>query len=192
MHAHPSAGGAVLIWTAMMSVMMAPTVAPWIAAYFRFGVADLARLGRAAATTLFAAGYLTTWVGFSVAVVTIHTLVPHPERFRALALVGAGLFQLSPLKQACLKHCRNPLTFLLTRRTSLVRRGYYLGLVHGSYCLGCCWALMLTAVAVGMMNVWWMAALAAITFLEQVSRWGERLRIPLGIALLAGGALLKG
>jgi predicted metal-binding membrane protein len=192
MHAHASPASAVLVWTAMMSVMMAPTVSPWVAAYFRLGVADLAAARRAAATGLFAAGYLTTWAGFGVAATLIAALVPQPERFRTLALVAAGLYQLSPLKRACLTHCRNPLTYLLTRSTDLARRGFYLGLAHGGYCLGCCWALMLTAVAIGTMNLWWMAALAGLTFLEQVSRWGERLRIPLGVALIAGAALLKG
>src|SRR5262245_49110975 len=178
MHAHAS-GGAILVWTAMMSLMMAPTVAPWIAAYFRFGVAELGAPRRAAATALFAAGYLTMWAGFAIGAVAIGALVPHPHAYRGLALAGAGLFQLSPLKRACLTHCRNPLTFLLARWSNVARRGFYLGLAHGGYCLGCCWALMLTAVAVGAMNLWWMAALAAMTFLEQVSRWGARLRVPI-------------
>jgi predicted metal-binding membrane protein len=190
-HAHATAGGFIatsLVWTAMMAVMMTPTVWPWIGAYHRFAMMQGNGLARASATAAFASGYVVAWAMFSLVIALAHLVVTVPVAYGGALLVAAGVFQLSPLKHACLSHCRNPLSFLLARWKDGPRSAFQLGVMHGGYCVGCCWALMLTACAAGLMSLWWMAALAGITFVEQVSPWGARLRVPIGLALIAMGA----
>lgn len=103
----------------------------------------------------------------------------------AAALAGAGLYQLTPLKDRCLSHCRSPLGFLLHFGGYSGRlRDIRVGLYHGGYCVGCCWALFIVLIAVGVMNLAWMAGLAAVIFLEKTSRFGKALGIAFGIALL--------
>ena len=102
-------------------------------------------------------------------------------------LFTAGAFQFAPLKRACLMHCRNPLTYFLTRWRDGAAGGFGMGFHHGLFCVACCWALMATTVAVGVMSLWWMAALAAIALVEQVAPHGDTFRRPLGVALIAAG-----
>ena len=100
-------------------------------------------------------------------------------------LVACGVYQASPLKYRCLSHCRSPLGFLMhfgNFRGPL--RDLRVGLYHGGYCLGCCWGLMVVMIAVGVMNLVWMAGLAAVIFLEKTWRHGERLGIAVGVALI--------
>ena len=191
LHAHGpdwSAASVALAVTAMMSVMMAPTVAPWVVAFHRVSRAPGAGLGGAWSTVLFATGYLGVWLAFATVVSFARLVVAVPGEWGGALLVGAGLYQLSPLKQACLTHCRSPFSFLLARWKDGPRSALALGFAHGLYCLGCCWALMLTMFVAGLANAWWMAALAVVTFAEQVWPFGARLRVPIGIALMAMGA----
>lgn len=174
-------------WTAMMAVMMAPTVAPWIGAYHRVLASHRPTSVRALGSAQFAAGYLGVWALFGIVAAVAQLAVTAPAEYAGILLVGAGLFQLSPMKRACLAHCRNPLTFLLARWQDGPASGLRLGWVHGLYCVGCCWALMLTALAIGVMNLAWMAVLTVTTFVEQVLPWGGRVRVPVGIALITAG-----
>jgi predicted metal-binding membrane protein len=191
-HLHPESDfvATAAASTAMMAVMMTPSVWPWIGAYHRFagvqGEFD-SRSAKAWATTAFAGGYLAAWALFSVAVTVVHAIVRAPAAYGGALLIFAGVFQLSPFKQACLSHCRNPLSFLLARWQDGPTPAFRLGMLHGGYCVGCCWALMLTAFAAGLMSLWWMAALALLTFVEQVVPWGARTRVPVGLALIAAG-----
>jgi predicted metal-binding membrane protein len=105
----------------------------------------------------------------------------------AAVFAVAGVYQFVPLKRACLTHCRTPLAYFLTRWRNSPPGVFRMGFDHGLYCVGCCWALMTTALAVGVMNLWWMAALAAVALLEQVAPYGATLRRPLGGALLVAG-----
>jgi predicted metal-binding membrane protein len=186
---HPPLGffATTLAWTLMMAVMMTPTVGPWIGAYHRFAVAYRGLEPRVWPTAVFAGGYVAVWAGFSALVAMAQTFIHLPAGYGGVLLIVAGVFQLSPLKQACLSHCRNPLSFLLARWQHGPMPAFQLGLLHGAYCVGCCWALMLTAFAVGVMSLWWMAALTLITFVEQVVPWGARVRVPVGIVLIAAG-----
>jgi predicted metal-binding membrane protein len=179
-------GSAAAAWTAMMALMMTPTAAPWLSAYYRV-LSTGSRLARARSTGEFFLGYLAVWAVFGCAAAALQQMWRAPEEYGGPVLVAAGLYQWSPLKRACLTHCRNPLTRLLTRWQTAAPRPARLGWWHGWYCLGCCWALMATALAIGMMNLAWMSVLAAATFVEQTTSWGERLRAPFGIALVAGG-----
>jgi len=171
------------MWLAMMAVMMSPTAWPWVRAFQRFGGSS----STAMATVLFAIGYLVTWSGYAIAAAALQRLLHGVAITAAGAFIFAvaGVYQFVPLKRACLAHCRNPLTYFLARWRNGPASGLQMGINHGLYCVGCCWALMATALAVGAMNVWWMAVLAATSFAEQVAPHGEALRRPLGAALLA-------
>ncbi len=181
--ASPGFVGSAAAWFAMMALMMAPTVWPWVRWFHRLGRAD----GRsnAAATGMFAFGYLTAWLGYSVGAARLQSIVQIPEALAPILLAGAGLYQFAPLKRACLAHCRSPLTYFLARWRNGPRGAFRMGLGHGIFCVGCCWALMTTMLVTGLASVWWMVLLAAATFIEQVSRPGGRLRAPLGAALIA-------
>ena len=104
-------------------------------------------------------------------------------------LLLAGLFQFAPWKRACLPHCRNPLRYLLARWRGVPRDGFPLGRAHGAYCVGCCWLLMLTGLAVGVMNMTWMAVLTLLVALEQALPQGQRVAAAFG-ALMAGWGLV--
>ena len=211
MHDHAGNAGAGLIaltgmWFAMMIAMMAPVAWPWVVAFQRFGSKD----GRdhvpgrsAAASTLstlsFAGGYAAAWGAYSVAAaglqgaLTAMGLLDPRHRWSSIAaaaiLAGAGAYQFAPLKRACLAHCRSPLTYFLMRWRNGPTAGFRLGFGHGIFCVGCCWALMATALVVGMSSLWWMLALTAVAFVEQVMPLGAQVRFALGITLLAAAAL---
>ncbi len=177
MHTHAFLPLAAM-WFGMMAVMMAPTVWPWVKAFNRLG----------GNTFLFAGGYAIAWLFYSLAAATIQVFLPHelPPPFAAAILFTAGAFQFAPLKRACLMHCRSPLTYFLARWRDGASGSFGMGMHHGLFCVACCWALMATTLAVGVMSLWWMAALAVMTFAEQVSPWGERARVAVGVGLLLG------
>jgi predicted metal-binding membrane protein len=203
-HAHGHAGQpliySVLMWQVMMTAMMAPTVAPWIRAVHKFAGRGENRAQRMSTTAAFASAYLVVWLGYSVCAAIAQALLQHAgildpvhgmrASFRGGVLVIAGLFQFAPLKQACLVHCRNPFTYLLARWRNGPVGGFRLGFGHGVYCVGCCWALMATALALGVMNMWWMAALTVVVFVETVVPYGSWIRVPLAIALVGAGAVM--
>ena len=169
------------MWFVMMSVMMVPTVWPWVSAFNRLG----------GNTLVFSSGYAGAWLIYSVAAASIQLLLPHhvPPSIAAAILFTAGVFQFVPFKRACLMHCRNPLTYFLTRWRDGASGGFRMGFHHGLFCVACCWALMATTLATGVMSLWWMLLLGIVTLLEQVSRWGEPVRISVGVALLIGAAM---
>jgi predicted metal-binding membrane protein len=196
-------GEFLLLWVVMMAAMMLPSVAPVASMYLT--VLRNRRSGTAAAhAAALVAGYLLAWAGFGVAAFGISRalgkLAPMgmnmtPSRLAvwsaAVTLAVAGVYQFTPLKARCLRHCRSPLGFLLhfgnyPRRLRDVRVGVY----HGGYCVGCCWSLMLVLVAVGVMNMAWMVALTAVVFVEKVWRSGHAFGYAVGGALILTGLLL--
>ncbi len=198
-HLHVTFGPLIAMWFGMMALMMGPTVWPWIRAFDRLGHSSTSLAARTAASATFTSGYLAAWLIYAVAAAAVHLLLASAGQLDAMSglapaagaglLTLAGLFQFAPLKRACLLHCRNPLSFFLSRWRDGASGGFRMGFGHGLFCVGCCWALMATSLAVGVMSLWWMAALAAIAFVEQVVPGGHRLRIPLGIALIVGAGL---
>jgi predicted metal-binding membrane protein len=187
------------MWLVMMIVMMAPVVWPWVRAFHRFDLSGRRADGSSLATAEFIGGYIVAWSGYALVAAAVQIGLQKLQMFdvvgdrlgpwpAATVLAAAGLYQLAPLKRACLTHCRNPMTYFLTRWRPGPAGGLRIGLAHGAYCVGCCWALMATAFAVGVMNTWWMAFLTAAAFIEQVSPWGARLRVPLAIAMGAAAA----
>lgn len=200
-HVHDAATGFLpltLMWFGMMAAMMAPTVWPWVRSFGRF---DDSLTGGAAiaATATFASGYLMAWLAYSVVAAVLQMALQSAGALDpvngmtatagAVVFLIAGLYQFAPLKRACLTHCRSPFTWFLSRWREGAAGAFRMGFGHGVYCVGCCWALMVTALAVGVMSLWWMAALTAAAFAEQVAPYGRHLRVPLGVALIVGGIL---
>ena len=180
MHAH-SFTVLASMWFGMMTLMMVPTVSPWVLAVNRLG-------GNPA---IFSTGYIAAWLLYSLAAAAIQLALPHelPNLLAASIFFVAGAFQFAPIKRACLMHCRNPLTYFLTRWRDGASGGFRMGFGHGLFCVACCWALMATTLAVGVMSLWWMAALAFVTFAEQVSPWGDRVRTGVGALLFVAAAV---
>jgi predicted metal-binding membrane protein len=176
-------------WGIMMAAMMLPSALPMISLYaaVRRGAAGSAGSGVPAA--VFTAVYLLLWAASGVPVYLGHTLLmglsaPAFAYAIALVLFAAGVFQLSPLKQACLRACRSPLGFLLGHWRAGRRGSLALGGSHALYCLGCCWALMLVLVAAGAMGLPWVLLITAVVAAEKLLPGGEWL------ARAAGGALV--
>ncbi len=199
------------MWWVMMIAMMLPSAAPMIllfARVYRFNYrprADhpaAAGIPPATAITLFTLGYLLIWLLFSIAAASVHGLLEwaaiiHPmmmwinvPQLSALLLLIAGVYQLTPLKENCLRHCQQPAQYL----TSHWRRGRWgplrMGVGHGLYCLGCCWALMLLLFVGGAMNLIWIVGLSLWVLIEKLSpRWPWLQRLS-AAALIGGGVLL--
>jgi predicted metal-binding membrane protein len=167
-------------WVAMMAAMMLPAVVPVVALYRR-----AVEAGRAAPLPVFLLGYLLVWSvpGIPVYYAWRELQMPLADgeawagRVAAGALLAAAIWQLTPLKAVCLRHCRSPLSFFMQhgRGMKAPRRAFRLGLTHGGFCLGCCWLLMVVLVALGTMNLVWMAVLAGIIFIEKLAPRGEAL-----------------
>ena len=182
-------------WFAMMAAMMAPVAWPWIVALGHVhGAATAAR--RHAATASFIAGYAAAWLLYSCAAAAVQLLISatsgasvDPPLAAGVVLIGAGIVQFTPLKRACLRHCRNPLAYLLSAWHDAPPAPWRIGVAHGLYCVGCCWALMATMLVTGLMSLWWMAALTAATIAEQLLPRGELVRTLVGLALIMAGAL---
>ncbi len=107
-----------------------------------------------------------------------------------LVLVGAGLYQVTPAKAACLEHCRTPMSYFLSRWRNGPGGAFRMGLSHGAFCVGCCWALMLTGFALGVMNLAWMAVLTVVIAVETFAPRGERIGRLAGAALVVWGLIL--
>jgi predicted metal-binding membrane protein len=183
----------LVLWLVMMAAMMLPSMAPvaitWARAIGRQST-GAARAGRIAQ---FAGGYLLAWgtfglLAYAALAATGRLVDAHPGTGRwigAAAFLLAGLYQFGPLKNVCLRHCRNPMTHLL--RYAQFRpwaRDLRVGIHHGLYCVGCCAALMIILVPLGVMNVAAMAGLAAVIFLEKLWRRGPLLSRVVGVAFL--------
>jgi predicted metal-binding membrane protein len=186
------------LWALMMSAMMLPALAPVTSTYLRTIGREPSRAVRSARATGLVVGYLLAWTAYGVVAYVLARLggelaTSDPGAapwVGAGALVLAGVYQLTPLKDVCLRHCRSPMGFLLhfgsiKGRTKDVR----VGLVHGGVCVGCCWGLMVVLVVMGVMNLLWMVAIAGVVLIEKMWRHGERFRIAVGIGLI-GFALL--
>jgi len=186
----------LLTWVVMMVAMMFPAVVPVVVTFDRW----VRRTQRSRlATALFAGSYLLVWssIGlvFYAAMVYLEPLIPPgmaSVRWGAALLVVAGVYQLTPLKTKCLEQCRSPLAFVAEHATLLRRSGLgpaKVGAVHGLFCLGCCWALMLVLVLLGMMSLAWMAAVAGLIFLEKVLPGGSRVPVAVAALLIGTGGV---
>jgi predicted metal-binding membrane protein len=167
-------------WTVMMAAMMLPSTSPLVLLY--------ARQSTATSSALLTAGYVAVWAGVGLAAYGIDMRLPDPSnRIVGAVLIGAGLYQLTPLKAACLKGCRNPADFLVTHW----RRGgvgaLRLGVEHGAFCVGCCWALMGVLIVAGSMSLAWVVAIALVVAGEKLLPAGQLLGRLGGVVLLVAG-----
>ena len=181
------------VWTLMMAAMMLPALAPLTSTYLRSIRAVRSGRVRAIRTTALVGGYLLTWIGFGVvayAAAALAGLLAEGAAdvtpwVGAGVLAAAGAYQLTPLKDFCLRHCRSPVAFLLHVSGYKGRlRDVRVGIYHGVYCVGCCWGLMVVLIAVGVMNLAWMAVLTVVIFLEKTWKYGPALSRITGAALI--------
>jgi predicted metal-binding membrane protein len=187
----------LVTWIVMMAAMMLPSLVP-----FTIGVSRLMRAGGAgrSGTALLTLGYFTVWVATGVIAYLVWRgfeelsggSTATAARAGSAVLVGAAIYELTPLKRVCLRHCRSPSLLLLQHGPRAVASRFgaaRAGLAHGLYCLGCCWALMAVLLALGVMSLVWMGVVAAVIAVEKVTRYGELISRGLGV-LLAGLAVL--
>jgi len=184
-----------VMWAVMMVAMMLPSAAPVVLLAAALDRQHGTSPGR---STLFAAGYLIVWFGFSLAVTAFQyaldtagllseTMAIASRLFAAAVLIAAGIYQWTPLKQACLTRCRSPIELLLRywRKGSLGAVGA--GMQHGAFCLGCCWMLMALLFVGGLMNLAWIAGVALLVLIEKTLPWGGRMSRVAGVVLVAWG-----
>ena len=198
-----TAGYAALIfamWAVMMAAMMLPSASPTI--LLVAALAQRGATGPKAGAALFAGGYLAVWIGFSLVATVLQWSLDRAGLLspsmaaasRALAgavLLAAGIYQWTPLKDACLRHCRSPIGFLVAHWRSDALGIVSTGMRHGAYCLGCCWMLMALLFVGGLMNLAWVAALALFVLAEKAAPWGGRMSRATGaLLMLAGAAVL--
>ena len=181
-----------------MLAMMLPSVVPSASMFATLSARRDAQ-GARRATASYVAGYVSSWVGYAAAAALAQWLLAHALLLDPMAqstsallsaaiLLGAGAFQFTPLKRACLSKCRTPLAFFMAKWRDGAQGAWVVGLQHGSYCVGCCWALMAVMFVVGAMNLAWMAAVTLLILAEKVmpARW--RFDRWIGGALLAAGS----
>ena len=189
------------MWAVMMVAMMLPSVAP-----VTLLVAGIARRRAAAGgtfgtgTALFVLGYLAVWCGFAAAATALQwgldeagllsdTMALANRIVAGIVLIAAGIYQITPLKEACLRHCRSPLDFLLFHWREGGLAALKSGVGHGAYCLGCCWMLMALLFVGGIMNLAWIAAIALLVLIEKTLPGGDWMGRIIGAVLVAWGAV---
>jgi predicted metal-binding membrane protein len=187
------------MWAVMMVAMMLPSAAPVLLLV----VGTYRRRGTRAGllTPVFGSGYLLAWGAFSVVAASLQFVLHRAAVVSAemaigsaviggTVLVAAGIYQWLPLKGACLTHCRSPLAWLSQHWREGRRGALVMGIRHGVYCVGCCWALMALLFALGVMNLFWVAAIAVLVLVEKAVPHGDRLGRVAGVALVVWGVWL--
>jgi predicted metal-binding membrane protein len=186
------------IWTTMMAAMMLPAATPMILLFARVS-GERARRGQAFVPTwVFVAGYLAVWVVYGAVAYGLARGIRAAgagflgwDRFGpyvvGAAVVAAGLYELTPLKTMCLRHCRSPMHFVVTGWREGAPGAFRMGAEHGAYCLGCCWGLMVALFALGVMSLFWMALVAGIIVFQKLAPRADRLVSVVAVALVALG-----
>jgi predicted metal-binding membrane protein len=186
-----SLGAFLIVWVVMMAAMMFPSVAPMAAAWLRTIAVRPTRAARGLGIMEFLGGYLIAWAGFGG---LVYLLLVGADRFASptvarwtgvLVFAVAGIYQLTPLKSVCLRHCRSPFGAVVHYAGYHgAARDLRVGIHHGLYCVGCCWGLMILLVALGAMNIPAMVALAGVIFIEKIWRHGAGFATAVGVGLL--------
>lgn len=192
------------MWWVMMIGMMLPSASPMILTFAAINRNRRARGQPYTPTALFTAGYLLAWGGFSVAATLAQWALEQASLLAPMAMkttspllggllfIAAGLYQLTPLKSACLASCRSPFDFVMNHWRDGAGGALRMGVSHGLYCLGCCWILMALLFAVGAMNLVWVAALTAVVLVEKLLPGGEWIARIGGLLFITWGAWLVG
>jgi predicted metal-binding membrane protein len=168
--------GFLASWTLMMAAMMLPSIAPLVLLY-------------RGSRTMMAAGYLLVWGVVGLVPYWAMEWTMSVDRKRAgVVLAAAGVYELTPLKTACLRHCQSPATFLLQRFT---RSAFVIGVEHAVWCLGCCIGLMAVLVFAAAMDLRWAAALAAVVFVQKALPTGSRSALAVGVLLIVAAVVVS-
>ena len=187
-----------LMWFVMMIAMMLPSASPMILLFSAINKKNNERGNSVVSTGVFVAGYIAVWGGFSfiatflqwglneMALLTTMMASASPQ-FGSALLVAAGIYQLTPLKHACLRHCRSPIDYLGHRWKNGAAGALVMGLEHGLFCLGCCWVLMALLFYGGVMNLKWIIGLALFVLLEKVIPAGHWIGRLSGVILIVWG-----
>lgn len=189
------------MWWIMMLGMMLPSATPILLLFARMMRKEREKGAPYVSTGVFALGYVVMWAAFSAVATAAQwglqltglvskMMVGTSTVFGAALLIAAGFWQLTPLKQACLKHCRSPVGFLSSHWRSGRAGALTMGLAHGVYCLGCCWFLMALLFYGGVMSLYWIIGLALYVLLEKLLPAKARISALTGVALIAWGTLL--
>ncbi len=190
------------MWSVMMVAMMTPSASPMLEMYAR--IASPRDDGGPRAAWLFGAGYLAIWTGFSALATVLQFALDRTAMLNGALrvtpvaggaiVVAAGLYQLTPLKSACLVHCRSPIGFFMTEWRPGAAGAFRMGAKHGLFCAGCCWTLMTLLFAAGVMNLTWVAAISIFVLVEKLAPQGNEIAkigggtlVALGVALAALG-----
>jgi predicted metal-binding membrane protein len=186
------------VWVTMMAAMMLPSVAPMVLLFARVSRERASRGREHVPTWIFVLAYLAVWAAYGLAAYGIFRLVKHANPgflswhrdgpyVAGGAIIAAGIYQLTPLKEVCLRHCRGPMHYLLHGWKEGRGGAILMGAEHGLYCVGCCWGLFIVLFAVGVMSIFWMALIAAVVFAEKVLPYGEWLARAVAVGLVALG-----
>ncbi|GMQ95834.1 MAG: DUF2182 domain-containing protein [Gammaproteobacteria bacterium] len=188
----------LLMWWVMMAAMMLPSAAPTILLFAALSRKSAERGDPTVSTGVFASTYIVVWGGLSLLATSIQmqldqlTLLSPMMKsasvpLGAALLIAAGVYQMTPLKYACLRHCRTPIDFFARRWRRGTKGAFLMGLEHGAFCLGCCWVMMGLLFYAGVMNLLWVAGLAVYVLLEKLAPAGQRISRFAGIALILWG-----
>jgi predicted metal-binding membrane protein len=186
------------IWVTMMAAMMFPSAAPMVLLFDRVSSEREKRGQSFVPTWIFALTYLAIWTLFGLAAYGLYRLVVHFDlgfldwdrggRYVAGgAIIAAGIYELTPLKSVCLRHCRSPLHFIMGHWRNGWLGAIRMGAEHGAYCVGCCWGLMVVLFALGVMSLTWMAVVAALIFAQKLLPRGEYLTRAFAVAFVGVG-----
>ena len=191
----------LVIWVVMMIAMMFPAVVPMVLIFSKVHDERKARDEGSIPTWVFVSGYLLVWAFFGVlayfggllvdySAMSFPKLKAYSTVIGGVVLIAAGLYQLTPLKNACLTHCRSPLHFIMHKWREGYLGAFLMGIDHGVYCLGCCWGLMLVLFVVGIMNLTWMGILTLVILVEKISKHGLIISRVIGGFLILLGIIL--
>ncbi len=189
------------MWAIMMIGMMLPSAAPMILIYAAVARKAQSQGSPIAPTAFFTAGYLFMWTVFSLLATVLQwqldrlallspMMVANSPKLGATLLIAAGIYQLLPMKNSCLKHCQSPFHFISTHWRSGNLGAFSMGISHGIFCIGCCWVLMLLLFVGGVMNILWIAAITGFVLLEKILPRGERAGKWGGILMVIVGAVI--
>ncbi len=193
--AWPNALAIFVMWSVMMAAMMLPSALPMILTFAHVSVQSGER-GRA---RMFVAAYLLVWTAFSAGAAALQwglqamdwvdpMIVSTSPMLNGVLLAIAGVYQFSPLKKMCLARCRTPFGFLMGEWRAGTAGALRMGIRHGLFCAGCCWAVMALLFVGGVMNIVWIAALSIVVAVEKMAPRGDRLSLLLGVVLILPGA----
>jgi len=188
----------LIMWSVMMFAMMTPSAAPMVLTYTKINRQRQSELKPVAGTAIFYLGYLLVWTAFS-AVATLAQSGLHAATLLSpmmettspvlggIILIAAGIFQYTPLKYACLSQCRTPLGYFMTEWREGTWGALVMGVRHGAFCVGCCWLIMALLFVAGVMNLFWIAVIAAYVLAEKLLPGGHKASLGIGALMIGWG-----